>query len=245
MQLGEMERCRKIYERQIQVFSFVSDAWIDYALFESRLGELQRTRFIFEIAIAQEELDMPEHVWKAFIDFEIEQAEQGEAPFDYSNARALYERLIQITKHVNVWVSYAQFECDHPKDFEKARDIYSLAHSHFRTSSPDLKEDRALILSTWYEFECRPEVNGPEATDSERARKLLSQQPKKVKRRRKIETKKKKEGEENEYDDEEDGDEEKKEEEEGWEEYEDLIFPEDRAENKWIENVSKYYEMEF
>ena len=79
MQLGEMERCRKIYERQIQVFSFISDVWIDYALFESRLGELQRARFIFEIAIAQEELDMPEHVWKAFIDFEIGQVEQGEA----------------------------------------------------------------------------------------------------------------------------------------------------------------------
>lgn len=121
MQLGEMERCRKIYERQIQVFSFVSDVWIDYAHFEHRLGELQRARYIFEIAVAQQELDMPEHVWKAFIDFEIELAEQAGEPADLSSARALYGRLRQITKHVNVWISQAQFEEEHARDFRRAR----------------------------------------------------------------------------------------------------------------------------
>ena len=35
------------------------------------------------------------------------------------------------------------------------------------------------------------------------------------------------------------------EDESGWEEYEDLIFPEDKAaENEWIQKVSKFYEMD-
>ena len=72
MQLGEIDRCRQIYERQIQVFSFVTDSWTQYAQFESSLGETERARQIYEIAVAQQELDMPESVWKAYIDFEIE-----------------------------------------------------------------------------------------------------------------------------------------------------------------------------
>jgi len=38
------------------------------------LGEIERAREVFEIAVAQTELDMPESIWKAFIDFEIDLA---------------------------------------------------------------------------------------------------------------------------------------------------------------------------
>jgi len=51
LQLGEIDRCRKIYERQIQVFGFVTEAWTSYAQFEGSLGEMERARSIFEIAI--------------------------------------------------------------------------------------------------------------------------------------------------------------------------------------------------
>ena len=40
-------------------------------LFRSRsLSEIEHARVIFELAIAQPILDMPELVWKAYIDFE-------------------------------------------------------------------------------------------------------------------------------------------------------------------------------
>lgn len=211
-----MERCRKIYERQIQVFSFVSDVWIDYALFECRLAELQRARFIFEIAVAQQELDMPEHVWKAFIDFEIDQAEKAGEPVDFTNARTLYNRLLQITKHVNVWTSFAQFEADHAKDFENSRKVYQDAQAHFRDHEPDQKEDRAQILETWYTFECKSEVNAL-GEESEEAKAVLAKMPKKVKKRRKTETAYRPE----------EAEQDQEEAEEGWEEYIDLIFPED------------------
>lgn len=46
---------------------------------------------------------MPELLWKAYIDFETEEGERDKA-------RALYERLLKLSGHVKVWISYAVFE---------------------------------------------------------------------------------------------------------------------------------------
>ena len=48
---------------------------------------------------------MPELLWKAYIDFETEEGER-------EKARALYERLVQLSGHVKVWISYATFEAE-------------------------------------------------------------------------------------------------------------------------------------
>ena len=53
--------------------------------------------------LGQPRLDMPEILWKAYIDFEIEQEETD-------RARDLYKRLLNRTQHVKVWLSFAQFE---------------------------------------------------------------------------------------------------------------------------------------
>jgi len=62
---------------------------------ETILGDVDRARGIFELAIAQKLLDMPEVLWKAYIDFEIEQEE-------YDRTREVYERLLKKTQHVKV-----------------------------------------------------------------------------------------------------------------------------------------------
>lgn len=46
---------------------------------------------------------MPELLWKAYIDLEVEEGER-------ERARALYERLLERSGHVKVWISYALFE---------------------------------------------------------------------------------------------------------------------------------------
>ncbi|OBZ72291.1 hypothetical protein A0H81_07488 [Grifola frondosa] len=46
---------------------------------------------------------MPELLWKKYIDFEVEEGER-------ERARALYERLVVLSGHVKVWISYALFE---------------------------------------------------------------------------------------------------------------------------------------
>ena len=76
MQLGEVERCRKIYEKQISVYAGMSNSWIAYAEFESALEEHARARSIYESAVKFSEdaltpLDLPENLWKAWIDFEV------------------------------------------------------------------------------------------------------------------------------------------------------------------------------
>lgn len=48
---------------------------MQYAELESILGDTDRGRAIYELAINKPCLDMPEVLWKAYIDFEIEQEE--------------------------------------------------------------------------------------------------------------------------------------------------------------------------
>ena len=67
------------------------------------LGDAERARAIFSLAVNQPRLDMPEVLWKAYIDFEIEQEE-------YANVRGLYRRLLQRTQHVKVsWRNYVGY----------------------------------------------------------------------------------------------------------------------------------------
>lgn len=73
-------------------------AWINWTELETALGDIERTRAIFELAV-QQSLDMPELVWKAYIDFEAGEGER-------EKTRALYERLLQKTAHVKVSYPY-------------------------------------------------------------------------------------------------------------------------------------------
>jgi crooked neck len=43
------------------------------------------------------------NIWQAYIDFETAECE-------FERARVLYERLLDRTKHLKVWISYAEFE---------------------------------------------------------------------------------------------------------------------------------------
>ena len=101
--LGQVDRCRKLYEKYLDWSPANAMAWGRFAELEASLGEIERARAIYELAISQPALDMPETLWKAYIDFEIvEESREG--------ARALYERLLQRTQHVKVWLSFAKFE---------------------------------------------------------------------------------------------------------------------------------------
>lgn len=42
-------------------------------MFEKELGDMDKTRAIFEIGTSDAELDLPELLWKAYIEFEIGQ----------------------------------------------------------------------------------------------------------------------------------------------------------------------------
>jgi crooked neck len=70
------------------------------------------------------------------LDFEIELKE-------YNNVRKLYRRLLQRTKHVKVWISFAQFETSIGA-LNEARRIYREAFQVLK--SAEQKEEVSLIL---------------------------------------------------------------------------------------------------
>jgi len=114
-QLFEFVRCRTLYEKHIEWNPANCQAWIKFAELERGLDDLERTRAIFELAVRQPTLDMPELLWKAYIDFEEEEGE-------YDRTRDLYERLLEKTGHVKVWISYAHFEINLPEADEGEED---------------------------------------------------------------------------------------------------------------------------
>ncbi|XP_076935196.1 uncharacterized protein LOC143601773 [Bidens hawaiensis] len=91
LQLGNIDRCRKLYEKYLEWLPENCYAWSKYAELEISLSETERARAIFELAVAQPALDMPEMLWKAYIDFETAEGE-------FERTRLLHERLLDRTE---------------------------------------------------------------------------------------------------------------------------------------------------
>lgn len=162
LRLREFDRCRTIYQRFLSYDPASASTWTRFAEMEKLLGEDERARLIYEIAIdPQQQLDLPELVWKAYIDFEFE----GER---YDAVRALYERLIGRTEHVKVWVSYANFEValdsleeelseeEHiasrkTSGIQRARAILTRANNTLKLSNQ--VSERILLLEAWRQLE--------------------------------------------------------------------------------------------
>mgnify|MGYP004710588697 CR=1 FL=1 len=66
LQLGNIDRCRTLYEKYLEWSPENCYAWSKYAELERSLAETERARSIFELAIDQPALDMPELLWKVF-----------------------------------------------------------------------------------------------------------------------------------------------------------------------------------
>lgn len=151
------------------VFYSLSLSQATFTLFSSSCVVLKRCRAIYELAVSQKFLDSPEILWKGYIDFEIEEGES-------ENARGLYERLLERTGHVKVWISYAQFEGSNVgKGTQGAREIFDKANEHLKNEG--LKEERVLLLDAWRVFE---KANGDIQSISE----VEAKMPRRVKRRR-------------------------------------------------------------
>jgi crooked neck len=184
--LYEFLRCRTLYEKWIEWDSSNCNAWIEFSRLEQGLDDIPRARAIFELAVTQPVLDMPELLWKAYIDFEEERAEE---PEEFDRPRDLYERLLQKTDHVKVWISYAQFEINipdfanpeseavAPASITRARTVFERAHKVYKDK--EMKEERVALLNAWKSFE---DTHGSE----EDREKIAKQMPRRVKKRRRL-----------------------------------------------------------
>ncbi|EEQ90380.1 NineTeen Complex (NTC) component [Blastomyces dermatitidis] len=186
-QLFEFVRCRKLFEKQIEWNPANCQAWIKFAELERGLDDIDRARAIYELGISQPVLDMPELLWKSYIDFEEYEGE-------YDRTRMLYERLLEKTDHVKVWINYARFEINIPEGEEeeeeeeeekpvseeakrRARKVFERAHNVFKEK--EMKEERVALLNAWKSFE---QTHG----SPDDITKIERQMPSKVKKRRKL-----------------------------------------------------------
>ena len=192
MQLGNIDRCRMLFERYLQWAPSNCKIWEKWADLEAQLQEFDRARMLFELAIEQPQLDMPELLWKAYIEFEIECGE-------YENSEVLYNRLLQKTTHVRVWLSFAEFQRSIGK-IDQARDIFKRGFNVLK--DPERVDERVQLIEKWREFEYK-------AGNDETIEFVEKNWPKRVKNRRKVYT---------EYG-----------QEAGWEEYYDYLFPDTAA----------------
>ncbi len=150
---------RKLYQKYLEYDPANSSAWIAFASLESALQDMARVRAIYELGIAQPTLSMPELLWKSFIDFEVS---EGGYDRDRSRVRSLYERLVQKTGHVKVWISWAAFEgtplkapADEeeegaeedeglPGDLDEARRVFERGYTELKNKG--LKEEVSRIF---------------------------------------------------------------------------------------------------
>lgn len=172
LQLREFDRCRKLYEKYLEFSPANCTTWIKYAELETILGDVDRARAIFELAINQPLMDMPEILWKAYIDFEIEQEE-------VEKTRDLYVRLLERTQHVKVWLSYARFETSLEKEDSKgnARNVFEKADIALKDGGS--QEERAMLLEAWRDFEGD---HGNQVTQE----KIQKRLPQRIKKKRKV-----------------------------------------------------------
>ncbi|KAK9828970.1 hypothetical protein WJX72_003124 [[Myrmecia] bisecta] len=215
LQLGNIDRCRTLYEKYLEWAPANCGAWCKFADLERSLGEMDRARAIYELAIQQPLLDMPEVLWKSYIDFEISEGQR-------EHTRALYERLLDRTKHVKVWMSYAQFEAtpmpllaaqqDEGAEGEgeeaaaarqaaeaeaaeapeavaereaQARSVYERAFRSLRDTQPDAKEAAVMLLEAWRSFEAST-TSRPEEERQAGVQAVEKKMPKRIKRKRAI-----------------------------------------------------------
>ncbi|KAJ2726652.1 NineTeen Complex (NTC) component [Coemansia sp. Benny D115] len=211
LELREFDRVRTLYSKYLEFNPTNCATWVEFAKLEMALGEWDRCRALFELAVEQPTLDMPEVLWKAYIDFEFDQQ-------DYDKTRTLYERLLTLTDHVKVWISLAQFELSVPASSTStddddglqrvlaARAVYERAYK--RLKSLDLKEERLALLESWKDME--------ETESSGDVSLVEAKMPKRVRKRRELD----------------DG---------SLEEYFDYVFPDDEVQGSRFKLLAKAF----
>jgi len=182
LELGNTDRCRNLYGKYLEWSAKKCDAWSKYAEdLERSSSETERTRAIFESAIARPE---PELLWKAFLDFET-------AKIEFERTRVRYERIPNRKKqHLEIWISYAEFEATATRKagleqkkqcIEHARRVFEEAVSYITSSAPDSREEKAMLLVKWLNLEASSGELGDVSL-------VLPKLPKKLQKRRKITT---------------------------------------------------------
>ncbi|KAJ1501806.1 Crooked neck-like protein 1 [Coelomomyces lativittatus] len=139
LKLLEFDRVRQLYERYLHFLPENCYAWYKYAEMEKMLGDIDRARAIFELAIQQPILDVPEVLWKSYIvwvsyaKLELQAQDADQTSVRLQNARNIFERANKILKERSVneervllleaWRDFEQ-EMGTPEDALKVQNMF-------------------------------------------------------------------------------------------------------------------------
>lgn len=188
LQLGQVDRCRILYEKYLVWNPTNSQVWSKYAEMEHAVGETNRARSLFELAISQPVLDEPEKLWLRYIDFEVKLDEQDNNEEDEpqttgkERARLLYQRLLDRTERrvAKVWIAYAKFSALVLNQLPQAREILGQAETFLKPLLPD---QRALVLHAWLELEQQALKEQDPHSGQDLVQQAIDRIPNKVERR--------------------------------------------------------------
>jgi len=172
MRLGNIDRCRTIYQKFLEAHPHNPKAWNVYVDLEDSVGELERARALCDLAVDQDRLDMPELVWKRYIDLEVSHDE-------LDHARGVWRRLLNKSSHVRVYIAYSEFEAQTCESLPRCREALERGVKHFKAENRG--DERAMLLEHWLKLE-------REFADEEGVATIEQRQPKRVKKRRAVPT---------------------------------------------------------
>lgn len=205
--LEEFDRARSLFRKWLERNPTKSAAFISFADMEFKLAELHRARSVFELGVNSPEIDEPETLWRAYIEFEETAGEED-------RVIALFERLIKRSGRVGEWLEYAEFVA---KTQElPCRDIYLRASKAMKDEmlekSKDREKasaDRVRVLESWLDWERSIVTDG--VNDTDQVARVEAMMPKRIKRRRAVFDSRGNDA--------------------GWEEYFEYVFPEEQDSN--------------
>eukprot|EP01061_Rhynchopus_euleeides_P016507 TRINITY_DN27825_c0_g1_i1.p1 TRINITY_DN27825_c0_g1~~TRINITY_DN27825_c0_g1_i1.p1 ORF type:complete len:664 (+),score=248.53 TRINITY_DN27825_c0_g1_i1:99-2090(+) len=144
-QLGNIERVRALYTSWLRKKPEQGAVWVKFAELELAAHEPERARELFQQATSQDVLEEPELVWKRFIASEVRQK-------SFDTARSLYRQLADKTKHVQVFLSWADMEFNEVGNAENARGVYEEA-DNILSVDPAWQQEWHVLLEAWLAFE--------------------------------------------------------------------------------------------
>ncbi|CCK71294.1 Clf1p KNAG_0G02360 [Huiozyma naganishii CBS 8797] len=179
LNLKEFDRVRKLHEKFIEYDPISMENWLNYAKLEQELGDEQRMRSIYTMALNKDVVPLPLQDQVKI----IEEFLSSETEFEnYNNARQLYRQYLELGRYTpSIWISFAMYQSSTPTDkqlsqilsesadreddeeavefesneenFDEARKIYEEALVYFKEKGES--ESRYRIMTAFVTFEKR------------------------------------------------------------------------------------------
>ena len=116
-QLGNFDRCEKLYKKWLQLFTESPEPWEEYLEFNSNLGKEDRVHAVFQLAVSGKfDLTQPEKIYKKYIDILTQWGQ-------YEKVRQAYKDLLAKTGHIKVFLALGYFEHS-VSQFDNMREVF-------------------------------------------------------------------------------------------------------------------------